>query len=266
MSKNRISLIFLQLFLIFLPNSAYATSCKCEPQIFDKTKNDAALQFKIIGMVSILVASSIGVCIPIILKNVRALQPETGLHFLVKAFAAGVILATGFIHILPDAFESFTSPCFGENPWGGFPLAGFIAMMAAIVTLMMEALVAGYHRRAELMKAQPVNIGDDVEEEADNDGNNHSVTVAVDHHHVNNGPEILLERSNLSNRVNNRITSQVLELGIVVHSMVIGMTMGATQNPKIIKPLVAALSFHQFFEGIGLGGCISQVRIAFLLT
>ncbi|CAI0400048.1 unnamed protein product [Linum tenue] len=36
--------------------------------------------------------------------------------------------------------------------------------------------------------------------------------------------------------------------------------MGTSQNRCTIKPLVAALSFHQIFEGMGLGGCIAQVR------
>lgn len=52
---------------------------------------------------------------------------------------------------------------------------------------------------------------------------------------------------------------QVLELGIVVHSVIIGISLGASGSIKTIKPLLAALTFHQFFEGMGLGGCISQV-------
>lgn len=52
---------------------------------------------------------------------------------------------------------------------------------------------------------------------------------------------------------------QVLELGIVVHSVIIGISLGASDSPSTIRPLVAALSFHQFFEGMGLGGCIAQV-------
>ena len=48
-------------------------------------------------------------------------------------------------------------------------------------------------------------------------------------------------------------------MGIVVHSVVIGLSMGASQNPCTIRPLVAALCFHQMFEGMGLGGCIFQV-------
>ena len=52
---------------------------------------------------------------------------------------------------------------------------------------------------------------------------------------------------------------KVLELGIVVHSVIIGISFGASESPKTIKPSVAALNFRQFFEGMGLGGCISQV-------
>ncbi|XP_058087556.1 zinc transporter 9-like [Magnolia sinica] len=52
----------------------------------------------------------------------------------------------------------------------------------------------------------------------------------------------------------------VLELGIVVHSVIIGISLGASESPSTIRPLVAALRFHQFFESIGLGGCIVQER------
>lgn len=51
----------------------------------------------------------------------------------------------------------------------------------------------------------------------------------------------------------------MLELGIVVHSVIIGISLGASEDPKTIRPLIAALTFHQFFEGMGLGGSISQV-------
>ena len=56
----------------------------------------------------------------------------------------------------------------------------------------------------------------------------------------------------------------MLELGIVAHSVIIGISLGSSQSPQTIKPLLAALSFHQFFEGMGLGGCISQVSDFFL--
>lgn len=53
---------------------------------------------------------------------------------------------------------------------------------------------------------------------------------------------------------------QILELGIVSHSVIIGLSLGVSESPCTIRPLIAALSFHQFFEGFALGGCISQAQ------
>lgn len=46
----------------------------------------------------------------------------------------------------------------------------------------------------------------------------------------------------------------------MVHSVIIGISLGASEEPSTIKPLVVALSFHQMFEGMGLGGCIVQAK------
>jgi solute carrier family 39 (zinc transporter), member 1/2/3 len=61
-------------------------------------------------------------------------------------------------------------------------------------------------------------------------------------------------------RVLHTCALQVLELGIVSHSVIIGLSLGVSQSPCAIRPLIAALSFHQFFEGFALGGCISQAQ------
>jgi len=54
------------------------------------------------------------------------------------------------------------------------------------------------------------------------------------------------------------VVSQVLEMGIVSHSVIIGLSLGVSQSPCTIRPLMGALTFHQFFEGFALGGCVSQ--------
>lgn len=46
----------------------------------------------------------------------------------------------------------------------------------------------------------------------------------------------------------------------MVHSVIIGIGLGVSETPKTIRPLVAAITFHQLFEGMGLGGCIAQVK------
>ena len=62
-------------------------------------------------------------------------------------------------------------------------------------------------------------------------------------------------------RLKQKMVSQVLEIGIIFHSVIIGVTMGMSQNVCTIRPLVTALAFHQIFEGMGLGGCVAQVLI-----
>ncbi|KAM7270135.1 hypothetical protein ACFE04_029349 [Oxalis oulophora] len=250
------STIFYLVVLLLLPllvsSSKCISSCNEQQQQLDdqNEKPAEALKFKIVAIVVILVASAIGVSLPLLVSNISYLAPDTCIFFLIKAFAAGVILATGFIHVLPDAFESLNSPCLSETPWHKFPFAGLVAMLSAIGTLMMESFATGYHKRNELAKARPVN-GDE-EELGDLSGGHGGGHV--------HGSGIIEERSNGSDLIRHRIISQVLELGIVVHSVIIGLTLGASQSPTTVKFLVIALTCHQFFEGMGLGGCIFQAE------
>lgn len=144
--------------IILLQQNLVCSKCSCENELQDSNhKVFETLKYKLIAMASIFVASLIGVCIPILAKNCSYLNPENDFYFLIKAFAAGVILATGFIHILPNAFETLTNPCIGEKPWKMFPFSGFVTMVAAIGTLIMEALIMGYQKRSELKKSQTLN-------------------------------------------------------------------------------------------------------------
>ncbi|KAK3405092.1 hypothetical protein EUGRSUZ_K01348 [Eucalyptus grandis] len=231
--------------------------CTCESDSEDRNKSEA-LKYKIVAIVSILVASAIGVCLPIVGKRVPALHPERSIFFIVKAFAAGVILSTGFIHVLPDAFENLTSPCLSETPWGEFPFAGFVAMMAALGTLMVDTLATSYYRKLHANKAGPDKSAEDEEKGKGNQGHVHVHTHASQGH--SHAPMLTKSDGSSSDLLRHRVVSQVLELGIVVHSVIIGISLGASESPETIKPLVAALTFHQFFEGMGLGGCITQAQ------
>ncbi|CAN0843616.1 Zinc transporter 1, partial [Linum grandiflorum] len=58
--------------------------------------------------------------------------------------------------------------------------------------------------------------------------------------------------------IRHRIISQVLEVGIVVHSVIIGISLGASERPKRSVLWLLLCRFTNFFEGMGLGGWISQ--------
>ncbi|CAH1450856.1 unnamed protein product [Lactuca virosa] len=255
------------LFLALLPTMVTA-DCKVEDDSATTTTTTSgssheSLKYKIAAMLTILFAGGIGVSIPQLGKRVEALNPDNDIFFMIKAFAAGVILATGFIHILPDAFQHLTSPCLPENPWGKFPFAGFVAMTSAIGALMVDTYATSFYRKMHFKKQKAqqvvdVESGSSIAVMDDHAGHVHVHAHATDGHAHGSVHE--------SELIRHRIISQVLELGIIVHSVIIGLSLGASQNISTIKSLLAALSFHQFFEGMGLGGCISQAKYKSLST
>ncbi|XP_043690221.1 zinc transporter 1-like isoform X1 [Telopea speciosissima] len=250
-SLNALTILSLLLLLPVL----VSCDCKCDAAE-DKRHNKAeALKYKIGAIASILIASGIGVCIPILANKFQVFRPENDVFFIIKAFAAGVILSTGFVHILPDGFDKLRSPCLNQNVWK-FPFTGFIAMMSAIGTLMVDTFATIFYKRLHFNKAQPVT--EDEEKAGEHSDHLHVHTHAINGH--SHGSTSVSEGSVRSELIRHRIVSQVLELGIVVHSLIIGVSLGASRNPQTIKPLFVALTFHQFFEGMGLGGCISQAR------
>ncbi|MBA0848815.1 hypothetical protein Goshw_007522, partial [Gossypium schwendimanii] len=168
-----------------------------------------------------------------------------------KPFIAGVILSIGFIRVLSDASENLTSPCLSENPWDKFPLAKLLAMAAKIGRLMVDVFATSHYTKSHLHKTHESNYVD--EEKIGKTKNHLHLHTHAIHGHAHDSVS-MLERSD---------SAQLLRLQICIgmaHSMIIAISLGASESPKAIKPFVAALTFHQFFEGMGLGGCISQGR------
>ncbi|KAI5563205.1 hypothetical protein BDE02_15G101100 [Populus trichocarpa] len=216
----------------------------------DKAK---ALTLKIIAIVSILVTSMIGVSAPLFTRSIPALHPDRSLFVIVKAFAAGIILATGFMHVLPDSFDMLSSSCLPENPWHKFPFTGFLAMLSAIVTLMVDSLATSVYSKKSNVGVNPESITHGAEP-----GREMASNVGHFHGHGHHYEDKLADGAKQLLRY--RVVAMVLELGIIVHSVVIGLSLGASSNTCTIKGLVAALCFHQMFEGMGLGGCILQAE------
>lgn len=123
--------------------------CRCDPDDEEKSKSKT-LYYKLGAIASILIASAIGVCIPVLGKAIPALSPERNFFFIIKAFAAGVILSTGFIHVLPDAFHKLTPPYLEEHPWVDFPFSGFIAMVSAMATLIVDTYATSYYNKKSI--------------------------------------------------------------------------------------------------------------------
>ncbi|CAL0305767.1 unnamed protein product [Lupinus luteus] len=269
------------------------TDSTCGGSDLDLCRDDsAAFLLKFTAIASILICGFIGVAIPLIGKRSKLFRTDSNLFFATKAFAAGVILATGFVHMLSDATEALNNPCLPPFPWKKFPFTGFFAMIAALLTLLLEFVGTQYYERKQKVMQE---TNDEIRKslidsfdssngkvfgEEDNGGMHivgmHAHAVHHGHNH-SHGQDICGDAKQHEHGhghghsysiidvadqpdVRHVVVSQVLELGIVSHSVIIGLSLGVSQSPCTIRPLITALSFHQFFEGFALGGCISQAQ------
>ncbi|CAN6847353.1 unnamed protein product, partial [Brassica oleracea] len=205
----------------------------------DKTK---ALPFKIIAIVAILVTSMIGVTAPLFSRYVPFLSPEKNLHAH-QVFCIWDHIRNQFHACLPDSFEMLSSPYLEDDPWHKFPFAGFVAMLLCLVTLAIDSIATSIYTRKDVCDGSEDTTS--------------PLIIHIDHLQITTR-----ETSSTCSKqlLRYRVIAMVLELGIIVHSVVIGLSLGATNDTCTIKGLIAALCFHQMFEGMGLGGSILQAE------
>jgi len=216
---NKLAACLCLLAVASLPMLAVADyECSAGNEDSDKGR---ALTLKIIAIFSILVASSVGCAIPSLGRRFPALHPDTDLFIAVKAFAAGVILATAFVHILPDAFEKLGSPCLVDGPWQKFPFAGLVAMLAAIASLVVDTIATGYFQRARAKSAAAV--GDlETPDHAHHHGHSHShgmpalIASSSSTSNIDEGAKLIRHRviSQVTNPYNHTLYIGGLWLGI----------------------------------------------------
>lgn len=291
--------IFSEPFLLKLSQSMANTNCSSSGSDLEDCRDDsAAVILKFIAIASILIAGVAGIAIPLVGRKRRFLRTDGNLFVAAKAFAAGVILATGFVHMLPDATNALTNPCLPSSPWLKFPFSGFFAMLAALATLLVDFVGTQYYeRKQEKAQSSEIDGVDSHEDEVggivevkegngkvfgeEEGGGMHIVGIHAhaahhrhnhphgqdacewqqnEHSHAHGHSHGFADGGDVEGGVRHVVVSQILELGIVSHSVIIGLSLGVSQSPCTIRPLIAALSFHQFFEGFALGGCISQAR------
>lgn len=158
---------------------------------------------------------------------------------IIKMFGIGVIAATGWCHLIPDAFESFTSECLPEG-WAtyGGAFVGVFALASSFIVQSIE-LAAGVTHSHGIPPPSPVVIKPD-----------------VPHPH---GSEVL-QLETESHRRSQGISTMILEAGIIFHSIIIGLSLGVTGDLNTFKTLLTAICFHQFFEGLALGALIAKLE------
>ncbi|ORZ11869.1 ZIP zinc transporter-domain-containing protein [Absidia repens] len=226
------------------------------------------LNFRIGSLFIILCTSSIGIFSPILLHRLRPYKTNgirSWILIVGKFFGTGIVLATSFVHMLPEAIERFGSPCLSEG-WHSYHAFGGVFCMIAAFALQLIELAAMSHLDALKAKQQNQHgqitpglayenkVVDNEAMHVDNIKTAKTQDECMEQGHVHSAG--FLESDDMSIR---NINTLMLELGIAIHSIIIGITMG-TSSEETFLVLFIALIFHQFFEGIALGTRINDLN------
>jgi len=263
------------------------------------------MSLHIASLFVVLAVSSAACAFPLLVLRFPRLRIPTCVLFVVRHFGTGVLIATAFVHLLPTAFISLGDPCLSGFWTDDYPaMPGAITLLAIFVIAGIEMLFSPEQRCC----AAPMTASG-VAKPSSHGNRNRAVTdeerpggvelesrtgvapVAAnsppsseeedrDHDHADPDAKI-----NLTTEQEHRkafLQCVLLEMGILFHSVFIGMNLSVSSGREFII-LWIAIVFHrkwclrktstqirdsmeadsnvtETFEGLALGARIAALR------
>ncbi|KAL3231054.1 Zinc-regulated transporter 2 [Nakaseomyces bracarensis] len=248
---------------------------------------------RILAVFIILISSGLGAYFPILSSKYSFIRLPDWCFFIAKFFGSGVIIATAFVHLLQPASEALTNECLGGT-FEDYPWAFGICLMSLFMLFLSEIIAHhlvdkkfGSHHHDEIVdesNTEPMNpilletnlldmemtaCGDHVMDMStgkslsDLEGMKSSAT------------EISYNRESTAETWNDNVPAVdknvkqydsdyiskvfvlfVLEFGIIFHSVFVGLSLSVAGDE--FRVLFIVITFHQMFEGLGLGTRIAE--------
>lgn len=152
--------------------------------------------------------------------------------------------------MMPAATKALSDTCLPED-WKTYEAyAGLFAMLAILVMQLIEFIAHHqYHRASTTVNpSEPA-----IDKEVDVVKSEPTPVEVQEPHGHSHGLSLLQEKHN------HKVSTYLLEFGIAMHSVLIGLALGTEEGSTFIA-LFIALCFHQFFEAIALGAQISKLE------
>ncbi|KXH28872.1 ZIP zinc/iron transporter [Colletotrichum simmondsii] len=234
---------------------------------------------RIASIFIIMVASMLGGFLPIFLARTTRMHVPKMTFFIFKYVGTGVIIATAWMHLLAPGVEALHNECL-EPMLGSYDWAFAIGLMTVMVMFLIEMIASnvassafGSHDhelgQSNSMATKTKDIGTDgtsATEVCPHDVDTERGAGFVDPKKVPGLPDDVSyppggrdhlghARDHKEGDSHNGLAGQliaifILEFGVVFHSIFIGLVL-ATSDELVV--LLIVLTFHQFFEGLGLG-------------
>lgn len=194
----------------------------------ERVERDYNLPVRIGTLFAVLATSMIGVFLPMAVKKFTNASLEGTVITFFKQFGTGVILSTALVHLLTHALLMFANECLTlhyESTSTAIAMAGlFLAFLVDFATTRIIL--------ARKKTLAPTKEDEDSEvDEADAKGELDKISVIL------------------------------LEVGIIFHSVLVGLVTVVAGDAYYITLLIVIL-FHQAFEGVALGSRIAELRLS----
>ncbi|RYO74317.1 hypothetical protein DL766_002210 [Monosporascus sp. MC13-8B] len=271
------------------PSPRLSRRAECQSGGADVGSDDMALR---IGAIFIILAvSSFACAFPILVVKLPGLRMPADFFFAVRHFGTGVLIATAFVHLLPTAFTLLGDPCLSDFWTEDYPaMPGAIALAAIFLVTIVEMLLhPARSRLPERAPANPVSkggpglqgrsasIGRSLSNigrrpAGDGDGDDDGGALASPSPPSACEPERGIELAPEAptapipaltpEQIRKKEIMHVLllEMGILFHSVFIGMALSVSIGGNEFVILLIAISFHQTFEGLALGSRIAGIE------
>ncbi|KAJ7148397.1 ZIP-like iron-zinc transporter [Mycena crocata] len=225
---------------------------------------DTYLGLRVASVFIVLVCAMTGTLFPVLARRSKWLHVPKAVFDFAKYFGSGVIIATAFIHLLSPGLDALSSPCLSPE-WSEYPYALALCLLSIFSIFILE-LIAFRWGTAKLEKIGHRHdphghyTGSHAAhgpEGAQTPPKEHETASDVEEqrHHHHHG-----ELSHLDDSASAQIVGiAILEFGVLLHSVLIGLTLAVDQGFKILFVVVV---FHQTFEGLGLGSRLAFIRLA----
>ena len=246
------------------------------------------------GLFIVLVVSALGIIASLFLGMAYQSKEK---YFLVqqvlqltKMFGIGVIAATAWIHLLPEAFGMFGNPCI--DPWWAIYGTNWVGIFALAAAFMVQLIELAGHSHVSPIDVPPsdAHISISVEQNLRSTHEDDQATLGYNarknklaaddeatlgynarKNKLAADDEAALPVTILKIPANDmeyhnspdmkRISIIVLEAGILTHSVIIGLTLGVASD-STFDALLIAVCFHQLFEGLALGSLVSDTNLS----
>jgi len=215
----------------------------------------------IVAIFVVLIASMTGALFPILMKYHPGLHLDKYYICLGKCVGIGVILACALVHMLQPASQSLTAPCLPLAFNTVYPAYAFMYCMLSVLGMhffdyVMEEYMTQHmlsnHQGEDSTKMEKIVTEKQEDSSVDMDTQKDPSKNEREHGHVHS---LLLIKG-----IHKTISAYLLEFGVTIHSVFIGLENGIVPETEL-KTLMVALCFHQLFEGIALGSRIADANL-----